>query len=417
MNTNKEIHYYLKYLLVFLMISFSGFPYFTNAPNALLISLIMIFFLFSKIILKRIDNKKIYQLFFVLIIIFIGQSIQFSFFDVRSLGTLLIRFLLALIIALLVGNELPKIYVNLLKVISIISLVFFLTIYIFPSFENILLFHIAPIFNQESSSSFYKYTPNIIVFTLNIYDSSIGLLRNPGPFWEAGGFACFLIPAIIFNSLLNEKILNRTNLLFLLTLFTTFSTAAYLSIFVYAIFVIIPIVNRKSIILLPIIFSLFFFAGSYAYRVPFVSERIDRTIIYLAYPKESMYLKRDRAISAIVDFNDIKNYPIFGRGRGENRYDKNNDFTDFEHRNNGVTDFFVKFGLIFGIIYFRGIYKSLQNLALLFKRKPNFIIASFLAIIIMGLTQIIFMQTFFITLSVLYIFINVNNDLNRSNLT
>ena len=54
----------------------------------------------------------------------------------------------------------------------------------------------------------------------------------------------------------------------------------------------------------------------------------------------------------MVDFQDILKNPFFGMGRHDiTRFGGSDDVT-LVHRNNGVTDFAVKMGLIFFIFYF-----------------------------------------------------------------
>ena len=57
-----------------------------------------------------------------------------------------------------------------------------------------------------------------------------GAYRNCGFTWEPGGFACFLILAIIINLASNKfKIRNKSLMILILSLITTFSTTGYMA--------------------------------------------------------------------------------------------------------------------------------------------------------------------------------------------
>ena len=60
---------------------------------------------------------------------------------------------------------------------------------------------------------FYKTSPSIILYTFD--PIAMKDYRNPGPFWEPGAFAVYLIVALIFNIIKEGNLLTKKNVVFL----------------------------------------------------------------------------------------------------------------------------------------------------------------------------------------------------------
>jgi O-antigen ligase len=112
---------------------------------------------------------------------------------------------------------------------------------------------------------------------------------------------------------------------------------------------------------------------------------------------------RNRFVSAAIDFQDIKDYPLTGVGRSvATRYQRDVGRVK-RHRNNGVTDFAAKFGLVGFTLYFLSMLKSLKVLCKFYKRDKSFAYATLLVVLLIGSSQIIFLNSFFISLIFLHL--------------
>ena len=393
---------YLKeHSLVFLLIANSGMPFFTNEPLILLASLFFTaVFINPALIFKNILFN--ITLIFLLILL-IGQWITTGIFDLRTSATLYVRWIYPFIVLLAVRNRFPIIFVNVMYFFTVISLILFIPSIIIPGFEPFLM-KIAQAFEQKSSTGLYGYNSNIIIYTIKpsiAFGDFILFKRNSGPFWEPGGFGSYLIVALLFNLLLEKKkgIFSKRNNVFIIAIITTWSTASLAAlsvlIFLYGWFIL-----RKTIYRLTLV-PMVLFMSFYVYtELPFVQDRINRTITYFENRRSIDTERRDRMVSAIVDLRTFSEYPFFGTGRDSGaRYGGAiNDFI-MMHRNNGLTDILVKYGLPYFIFYFWHIRKSYSNFS--FHSIGNYKIYSNIAIVtiaLIGFSQTLLQQSVFIAL-------------------
>ena len=105
-----------------------------------------------------------------------------------------------------------KIYVNLLYVFSIIGLFFWLIVNLSPDIYRSLLKLVQIIgTDPESGESF-------ILYNLDHHrPTDIFFMKNPGPFNEGGTYVCYLIVALILNSISTNQIWNNKNNVFILS--------------------------------------------------------------------------------------------------------------------------------------------------------------------------------------------------------
>ncbi len=394
--SKKEIR---NYFVAFLLIANSGFPFFTNEPYLLLVS-----FLFTLVIFdwhKFLTNRLFVTTIFVLIILVIGQSLLIGLSEPKTIITLFIRWLYPATSLLILSTNFVRYYINILYYLAIFSLLLFIPSIFIPSIDNILL-SLSTIFEQTSSSDFYNYNSNILIYTIRdsyAIENISFFKRNSGPFWEAGGFAVYLVLAIIFN-VKDRSFWTRKNIVFVIALITTWSTGGFIAfgffMFLYSILIIKE--KRFGLILFLIVPVTFYYIYN---ELDFFQARVDRSIVYYNHRSDVDYERRDRMVSAIIDFETFLEHPIFGTGRSfEGRFGKTTRKTYLEHRNNGLTDFLVKYGVVFFLFYFFKLYQSFKLYAISVKLSlpRNYGIISLGTLMILGFSQGLFQYSFFIAL-------------------
>lgn len=281
-------------------------------------------------------------------------------------------------------------------IIAIISFLFYVPSIIIPGFENYLIDQIAPIFKQQPRSSFYVYAPNFILYTVNPHGGVF--YRNSGPFWEPGGYVCFLILALIFNIIISRTIFKRKNLIFFIAIITTFSTAGYIAL----IFLVIGylIIQRKLfnyLILLPVFVFISYISFT---TLDFLKDKI-----ILNYEKTITSnietTARTRFVSTLLDLKDIKDNPIIGKGRSlKTRHGISaSEFSYLEHRNNGITGLTVRYGIPFFLFYFYLIFKSFKDILTIQMLPHIFAYFILMTIILLGSSQGLFEKPIFIGLT------------------
>lgn len=179
-------------------------------------------------------NTKMYIIYFAMLLVFVSLFyIGDILLDLNSYVGALVLFFEVLLIGMLVVNSIPKdlfvrAYVNIMIVISVISLIcFFMSMADSNSFIRMCKIY-------ESGGAkyiglpWYTYGWQNIMDNGYIYNYMFG--RNAGPFWEPGAFQGFLIVALFlllsYKDLFKKRLLALIILLF--TLLTTQSTTAYI---------------------------------------------------------------------------------------------------------------------------------------------------------------------------------------------
>lgn len=396
--------FFLNDLLVFLSIATSGITFFSGVDFFELSLFIITLALF---IYKDLNiDPQAFLIVFLFLLIEVFQHFLHGDYSYRtSVGTF-VKLTTAYFLVKLVKDKFIGYYVNILYIFTIISLVFYSLSFI-PGFVDFLINEIAPFFESpfRDPNAFYKATPNIIIF--NFEGTLLTEFRNSGPFWEPGGFAIFLILALLFNLVKTKILYSKKNGLFIIALITTFSTAGYI-----ALFIVISgyyILNRKASSKL----TLFIFLGasiSIYTNTSFLEKKIDHNM-YIADETTS-----SRFGSAIADYNLFIESPVIGWGRGPMRYggDEVLFFGQEQHRNNGIFILLATYGILGSFLYYFLFYKSLLTINTYFKFKKMFAYVMFATILALGFSQNLFLKPFFF--SFLFFFLVIKSKKNTKKL-
>ena len=373
----------IDYSLVFILVATSGFAFFYANDEYIGLGLILSLFVFvSRGMLENLDLKFILILStFILWELF--QNFYFQSFELKSVIGTAARFIFAYAVIKCVGRKFIPIYINLIYTVSIISLFVYVTFF-FPSIANQLVSHAFKSFLIPVDLQSYEYIPNYIIVAFNSYQE----FRNSGPFWEPGAFSVFLTIALMLNILVKNRIADKKNILFIITIITTLSTAGFLALFVILVlvyFFLNPSL-KKALLLVPMI-ALF---TVLIINLPFMLPKIQNNIIIAENNNTS------RFGSALSDYKLIYENPILGYGG-----DLKNMFGTVKwnvkkmHRNNGITAFITQWGLILFVIYFYNYKKSADNICTFFNSNKSLSYIFLISILLLGFSQGLFKYTFF----------------------
>jgi hypothetical protein len=387
---------FLDYILVFMLIATSGIVFFYMNEEYIALSLIISLVVFiNRGMINKIDNKFIFiLLLFVVWELF--QSFYFQSFSLKPVIGTTGRFLFAYMVIKCVNNKFSDIYVNIIYLLSIISLIFYI-FYFFPQINNYLLSNAItkPLFPLENQN--YGFTRNYILFSFDGFRD----YRNAGPFWEAGAFSVFLCIAILFNTISTGKLLNRKNILFILTILTTISTAGYLTLFfiIASVFYLLKPAVNKLLVLLPMMIVFIVIIVN----LPFLFPKIENNIIIAKNDNTS------RFGSALSDFELISQNPVLGYGRStEHKYKTSTWDIKKMHRNNGVMNFITQWGIILFLFYFINYTSSFKKMCIFFNRNIVFAAVLLISILLLGFSQTLFQYPFFHSLMFLQFAYNVH---------
>lgn len=380
---------------MYLLLAVSGMPFFNGD-----IPLVGVFgFAFLVFFLRRTQLHRFYLFFlFAFLVLTLLHALRFNDLPTNTIVGFIIRLSIGYFVVATLKEKFAHYYVNLLYVIAIISLFFFALLVISPG--------LASTFNAISLKPFFAAGERgtLILYHLNLEPVN-GLFRNCGPFWEPAAYTCYLVVGLMFNLALTNSLSNKRSILFIITIITTFSTTAYvtLAILIFSYF----LINQKAIVkiaIVPVMLAGFYFAF---FQLDFLSDKIQEEIemgdVNERIRAVNITVGHSRLSSAIADFEDFKQYPVIGRGL----YDLNfYDPTDLLPRHNGLTRHVAQLGIIGSFIYFISLYLSLKRLVQ-FSDLRNFLgLVFFFIILLLSISEVIFNLPFFWALTVLHIAYN-----------
>ncbi|MFW8602415.1 O-antigen ligase family protein [Desulfobacterota bacterium M19] len=354
------------YLLVFLLIIFSGNPALTGQPQFDAIIVLFAFFLLAYSIRRNkfVITPTFTKIVIIFSVILVVQTINFLFFPVRTILGFYVRLYIAFAVFSSVKNF-SYVFVKIMVVLSVIALILhYLRITIGVDLPSLF----QPLADIIDVSIVRRQATFFHTFFLDPKDK----LRNAGMFWEPGAFAGYLILAIVLLSLIKNEIVKKEHVISLsilsAALLSTKSTMGYMC-FPFALLLhldfnrekVRSVISGKILLLSFIIIPFIVVISFYAYNnVKFIGEKFERKIAQTTSQKGNWQITRVGTF--LFDLNYIKQRPLTGWGANpKTRFSLNPEMIG-KHlgMGNGMSDFAVKYGLIglFTFIFF--IWKNFQ---------------------------------------------------------
>lgn len=333
---------HIKYSLFIYILAISAFEYFyrVSQPATYLLLPITVI-LFYNFRLKF--DEKVLCIIGPFFSVFLLQTLLFNSSWYYGF-TLTVRLLVLYSVAKIIGKDFIIIFINTIKLIAFISIVFYSIEHI-PFFQDLMLTISNDFTNLGSIPEITYDKPNFIIYTLQT-DYNYSYIRNAGPFWEPGVFAIFLNIGLFFNLFLKKVFFEITNILFIICIITTFSTTGYIALIANITF--FTLANKKIDSYFRIILILFLILSIPAISsLPFMKEKVNSQI-------EESDISYSRFGAAVVHWNIIKDYPLTGLPYDETTYSKYADSIS----PNGITEIFLRYGLIVGLLYYFFLFRA-----------------------------------------------------------
>lgn len=372
----------IDYGLVYLLAAISGMPFFNgDIPLLGVFGLAFLIFLLRR---EGFHGYFFYILFAFLVLVLI-HSLRFNYFPKNTYIGLAVKLSVGYLVIALVKNNFTKYYVDIICFFAAVSFIFFIPLLISDSFDTIFnAIGVSPPFEGGERKSLLFYQLNL--------DRPEGLYRNCGPFWEPAAFGGYLLLALMFNLSRNKGLGDRQSIILIVTLVSTFSTTVYLLLSILLFFyIVVRQTMLVKVIMVPIMVALFSFAF---YQLTFLSEKIENEVEDGG--REDVIAQtgsgHTRYSSALADFEDIKKYPIVGRGMFELTF---YDRSEVAVRHNGLTTFISRFGIIGSIIYFSAIFHTLLTLVRRSELNSFLSVIFFIEILGMGIAEAYFEKPYF----------------------
>lgn len=261
-----------KLSLVYLTMLISGASSFAN--NDIIKILVMGLYIIYAITHKRkLYNNTLNYLIFgwcfinILASLYFDKAIGFYQF----IGKLVLFYTSFLILSC--SNNFWKKFEQFLYKITIISLVLYIISLIVPN----LFVSLSPIF-RPFTDEFYLLKENqrnyFYAFVFVFRDVN-DIIRNNGFMWEPGAFAMVLNILIAYNFITNDFKFNRHIKIYIIALFTTFSTAGYLSFFLI---ILLVLLKGRSLFLKVTIITVGFLSLGWLMTADFLLPKIQAFI-------------------------------------------------------------------------------------------------------------------------------------------
>lgn len=339
--------------LMALLLCISGNPLFTQSETFITRLLYpLAFFIILVLFVPKIPVvawKKSLIWATILVAIFIGQYIVFHYITVLGSLNYLLKAIIGIVLAYILGEKFPLVYMRVMVVVCLISFPLFLL--------NAVGIYLPAITTSIGRESLFVYTqPSIDL----VAGSQNGIPRNYGMFWEPGAFAGYInVAFILFIDKLEVLIKNRRKeiAILLIALLTTISTTGYV---VFAIIVLFYFFQRRkgpgTFILAILAVGVMAFAFI---RLDFLYNKIVAEYAVLEY-QEWDTVNLSRFGSVLFDWQYIVLHPIVGNGLADvTRFAMHIGLSDrLGGFGNGFTGAIHTLGIPFMLIYMFTILKN-----------------------------------------------------------
>ena len=293
---------------------------------------------------KKVNiDKHFYAFSFVYVSLAFFYMMQFGWLNFTATARIYLKILYAYFTIKLVGWRFLNICEDILGKLAAISLPLFAIQLVAPDFMMWFNGLSEVIIPQVPKGPGVDYA-NSIVFTVNPW----GLERNSGFMWEPGAFAGMCSVGIFLNLIIYKFKVNWKLVCLTLGCITAFSTTGYLLIMLVGAFWLMNQKLKTVMISVPVMTLL----AIWVFTLPDVRDKVieryenrNKTIDNQdSYADDREGISVGRFGSFILDWNDMKNYPIIGYGLQQSERTTGR-YVDLV-RANGFSDFMVKFGLL-----------------------------------------------------------------------
>ena len=397
---------YIDFIIVLTTLLIGASPFFINISVLVPFTFMLIIgiYAFSKGKLRK--NNIIFHALMAVYALIIIQWVLFGGISPAGIYKPLTIFFTPFIIYRLLGLSFFKYLFWIIYYGAIFTFPFWVLQLVLPSFSAML---------QKVAEIVFPYNwdgwPRSLLFYTVSYlressDVQTNFLRNCGFFHEPGAFSLYLMLAIIINTMITRKTLERKNIILAIILLTTFSTAGYILLTIFLTYSLIK--SKIHSFLKGFVLLLMIILTINAYR----SENFLQKKIQDHYSNQSKSIQKNEAdqgrfFAFFKAIAVLKQNFLFGKGIIEaNRpVGEQINSSGFGW---GFMGFFANYGILFGIFYLFYYYKGLKIICLI-SGVPKGLAILFFIIIHAGLsTQAFFFHASFVMFFIIGLQSNVN---------
>ena len=341
--------------------------------------------------LRRSDYSlrgKLWKYCVFLLLIFLGQLFTLPFISYLGSINVLAKIVFGATIMWVLKDRFREYYLNVMYFFAIVSLVLF--------FLGIIGISIPDLFPSTINRK------SILIYNTLI----ISEVRNSGPFWEPGAYACYLllVPLLYVDNLKKFVVDNKKKVYVLfVALITTISTTGYICLFILILYFYLKESKNKFLaytIYLPLAIGVMYFAYN---SLEFMGEKIEsQQEVALDLDGE---FSNSRMGSLLFDLHYIKKHPLVGNGLHEQTRFADHPFlwgVGMGH-GNAFSNYMSQMGVLAMVVYLILLYKA-------FNRK---LIAPIIVVLLFQGEQLLNFPLF---LSLPFVIMSVKNNCKTKNI-
>lgn len=386
------------YLFVYMLLSLSGNDAFGQEFLFITFALSTVLFFYRK---KHFDVTLLLLLVSVVIILLL-QAMKFDFFPWFTMAGPILKLLLAYFVIKGIGSTFMEKYVNVMVVLSVISIAFYLPVGLIPGLSDDMLPYAFYVSGDETHGASERHFLGIGTIVTG-YEADAEYFRNHGPVWEAGAFGGYLMIALIFNTIRTGQLFSWKSIILMATVLTTVSTTSVLALFMLILAYFITLKEHMYLkwVLAPIVIAI---GVASFFQFEFLGEKIEHRLELADKEANINSDKSSRFLDVVRDWRDIEGHELIGRGvHPETRYGKMSKRSKLESRTNGITDHLVRYGAIFLLITIALLYRSQYAAVEYYKNvHKEFAIYSTAILIVLLQSEVYFNFPLFWGLMILY---------------
>lgn len=362
-----------QYFLLIYIIAITGFMSFFGFAKAIYLLTPIVFYKSWKAH-KYIPGN----IYCVIVLIFVVYFVQCLYHQGTwtVIITQSIRMFTISLCAIWLIKDFKILFPKLIYYISLLSLILWTVCMLLPGFQNILI-SIAHYLPELRTEEFLQNSSNpsesIYIYTI----STVGSIRNSGPFWEPGMFTVFITLALTINLFNGLPLFNIQNVVLLLTNITTFSTTGYIALLILLLFY--TIANKRitigKLLLLTVIPLLTWQVMSLDFMQEKIMDEIGKTDVSYS-----------RFGALFYHWEKIKLAPFIGYGANDWPVTPMDIMMSTGYVSpNGISIIAVIWGIPLAIVYFVLLYRGMSTV--LYSRMKIVEIASFAVVLILIFSQ------------------------------
>lgn len=398
-----------KFLILFFLAT-SGFPSFLKFKALIPI---LLPFIITKLARgnKSLSKKGLFFMWFI----FFFSIIHFFVGHLTFVGSIsfVLYFLTILYSALFIGENFSHIYIKVMTFLSYIAIVIWLTIFLQPSLHDFFV-NMASFLPQMMTEEWIENSTNngvsLYLYYLPLKTSTeyTTFIRNCGPFYEPGLFASYLSIALVLNFCKNHKLFQKNNIILIIAILSTASSAGYISLALIILYSIFYEENKYTKIFMIFLFILLWKPIS---ELDFMSNKIMNNY------EGSLETSSSRFGAILYHSEKIIESPFIGFAGGAlptTNFDRFMDTKNLERivSPNGLSYVFVFWGIPCAILFYIFLYKGIRKYIGIEKSKGE-IFFIFIVILSSAFSQTITTEALLLLIA-LSTFVSTNNKIQNN---